>query len=154
MYVNISVVSSTQWTSEMRWRLLWTRTCCLLCSSTVCRRGMRTFGVQSSLGMSYQMRTLKIKIIEVSDARKKDTSESSSEALFVGKRNNSRNQPRNRKGSNKNDASLSKKNLQFPYKCHRCREIEHRASDCPRKDTNLQSCKMQSVCMLSMLDKQ
>ena len=54
---------------------------------------------------------IKIKIIEVSDARKKDTSESSSEALFVGKRNNSRNQPRNRKGSNKNDASLSKKNL-------------------------------------------
>lgn len=96
--------------------------------------------------------TLKIKIVEESDARKKDASESSSEALFVGKHNFSRNQPRNRKESNKNDASLSKKNLSFPYKCHRCREIGHRASDCPRKDKNLQSCK--NVVSLYVVDAQ
>lgn len=73
---------------------------------------------------------LRIKVIEESDARKSDIRGTTQNAMFTKRWNQ-------KKGMVNNSASGKQKS--FKYRCHRCREIGHKAVDCPKKDGNTRS---------------
>lgn len=71
--------------------------------------------------------TPRVKIIEEYDARKGDKHDTAQNALFVGKYH--KKQPKNKNKSNDPGKSEG-----FKFKCHRCRKIGHKASECNQKD--------------------
>lgn len=70
--------------------------------------------------------TLRVKVIEKSDARKNNIRGMTHNAMFANKR---RNQKKGKSGNNENSASKP----EFKYRCHRCREVGHKGTDCKKK---------------------
>lgn len=78
--------------------------------------------------------TLRVKIAEESDARKTmDNADTTQNAMVAAKWSNKRNHKKRHPGR-KNGKSESvkdeSKDSSFRYKCHKCREIGHKAADC------------------------
>lgn len=74
--------------------------------------------------------TLRIKIIEESDARKNDTN-TVQNAMIVNKTAHKRRNP------NKNKAEPTESKERFKFQCHQCRKFGHKTVDC--KSTNKKS---------------
>lgn len=78
---------------------------------------------------------LRIKIIEEYDARKNETREVTTSAMFAKKRSNTRQSANRNANQNVNSKRVTKKDdgqksELFKYKCHRCRKVGHKAAEC------------------------
>ena len=71
--------------------------------------------------------SLRVKVIEESDARKNESRGSLQNAMFAKKNRN----PKTRKGAVNSDNRVN--NGEFKFRCHRCREIGHKSVDCRNK---------------------
>lgn len=83
---------------------------------------------------------LRIKIIEEYDARKSETRELQSNAMFAKKRSvkrQSKDQRTNKESKNTSKNESNSKSEPFKYRCHRCRKLGHKAVDCVESRKNI-----------------
>ena len=80
--------------------------------------------------------TLRVKVIEESDARKNDIRGTTQNAMIAKRWNQNKGKAGNSGSAKKSGNSANKE--EFKYRCHRCRAIGHKSVDCKNKRENIQ----------------